>query len=539
MKKIISILIVFISLQAMAQKPLAEVNRYEKLTTTERNLLSPELTNIWLIFNETNNQFEWYNGASWVALDTVLTKTQIDALGLDLDGIADSSTRKALTTVAQSISGEKSFTDKITTPSLRVNGEITPSSAHLQVNGFQRTGNIYLHAGGNTPNNDRTSDYLQNVDGEVNWVKDDNFNKIYHSGDFLIEDYKKKISIISRNITGVDFNENSEITGTGSNANTDYLVNSRRTTKYDSTSPIAGIFGTSTINLIDGTKYSSIGDSFATLGSSRIDNPNTLVGTMRSGYFEMRLLNGTVNNASILALELTGSDYSVPNPNMVIGDFAYISSNFSDIPETTGNSYYIKSLVALPSLFSGKIIAPSFEGDFKTPTGIASQFLKADGSVDSNSYYYAGNFGKTEIDALGVDAETLDNLSKTDLAQLGQVNTWTKQQETTRTLFSGLATISIDLDTNPKPSIYLTQDATVNNPTNIREGVTFVVAITQDGTGSRLITWGSKFKWGDDGVPTLSTLADKTDILTFESDGVNMYLTNIKKGFYNYYTNWY
>ena len=54
MKKIITILIVFISLQAMAQKPLAEVRRYEKLTTVERDLLSPELSNIWLIFNETN-----------------------------------------------------------------------------------------------------------------------------------------------------------------------------------------------------------------------------------------------------------------------------------------------------------------------------------------------------------------------------------------------------------------------------------------------------------------------------------------------------
>ena len=96
MKKIITILIVFISLQAMAQKPLAEVSRYEKLTTTERNLLSPELTNIWLIFNETNNQFEWYNGASWVALDTVLTKTQIEALGF-VDGAHTVDTNTQLT----------------------------------------------------------------------------------------------------------------------------------------------------------------------------------------------------------------------------------------------------------------------------------------------------------------------------------------------------------------------------------------------------------------------------------------------------------
>lgn len=49
---------------------------------------------------------------------------------------------------------------------------ITSSAAILQVNGFQRTGSVYLHSGGNTPNNTRGADYLWNSDvGDLMWQK--------------------------------------------------------------------------------------------------------------------------------------------------------------------------------------------------------------------------------------------------------------------------------------------------------------------------------------------------------------------------------
>lgn len=55
-------------------------------------------------------------------------------------------------------------------------GEITPSSAALQVNGFQRTGTIYLHEGA-TPKAD-VSRTLGNVAGELQWGD----SKIWHDG---------------------------------------------------------------------------------------------------------------------------------------------------------------------------------------------------------------------------------------------------------------------------------------------------------------------------------------------------------------------
>lgn len=43
----------------------------------------------------------------------------------------------------------------------------------------------------------------------------------------------------------------------------------------------------------------------------------------------------------------------------------------------------------------------------------------------------------------------------------------------------------------------------------------FDVKLTQDATGSRTVTWGSKFKFVGGTAPTLSTAAGKTDILRF------------------------
>jgi len=60
-----------------------------------------------------------------------------------------------------------------------------------------------------------------------------------------------------------------------------------------------------------------------------------------------------------------------------------------------------------------------------------------------------------------------------------------------------------------------------NNPATSTVGPTSGAAsqvsfkLTQDGTGSRLVTWGSKFKFVGGTAPTLSTGAGKTDIVRF------------------------
>ena len=64
------------------------------------------------------------------------------------------------------------WTGTLIGPQIHLNGQITSSSAALQVNGFMRTGAIYIHSGGSTPNTTRGNDYLRNSDiGNLEWVK--------------------------------------------------------------------------------------------------------------------------------------------------------------------------------------------------------------------------------------------------------------------------------------------------------------------------------------------------------------------------------
>ena len=61
------------------------------------------------------------------------------------------------------------------------------SGATIQVNGFQRTGNIYLHSGGNSPDTVRNSDYLGNIGGDLYWNTNGVGNgKVWTSVVFLV-----------------------------------------------------------------------------------------------------------------------------------------------------------------------------------------------------------------------------------------------------------------------------------------------------------------------------------------------------------------
>jgi hypothetical protein len=64
---------------------------------------------------------------------------------------------------------------------------------------------------------------------------------------------------------------------------------------------------------------------------------------------------------------------------------------------------------------------------------------------------------------------------------------------------------------------------TMAAPTNLKVG-TYVLHVIQDGTGSRTITtWNGVFKWPAAIAPTLTTTANRRDIISFVCDGTNLY----------------
>ena len=91
-----------------------------------------------------------------------------------------------------------------------------------------------------------------------------------------------------------------------------------------------------------------------------------------------------------------------------------------------------------------------------------------------------------------------------------------------QTLTDG-ATVTWDVSVGAMGVLTLGGNRYMAAPTNLRNGEAYALKVIQDATGSRTITWNAVFKWPGGTAPTLSTAAASVDILSFLSDGTNLY----------------
>lgn len=85
-----------------------------------------------------------------------------------------------------------------------------------------------------------------------------------------------------------------------------------------------------------------------------------------------------------------------------------------------------------------------------------------------------------------------------------------------------LANVSWDLDTAQVATLTLDGNLVLDNPANMNDGGQYILRILQDGTGSRLLTYGSVYKFPGGSDPTLSTGASERDKIGFDSNGTLM-----------------
>lgn len=78
------------------------------------------------------------------------------------------------------------------------------------------------------------------------------------------------------------------------------------------------------------------------------------------------------------------------------------------------------------------------------------------------------------------------------------------------------SSISLDWDAGINRSLTLAHNATLANPSNGQPGTWRVIRITQDGTGSRTLAFGSNYRFPNSTPPTLSTAAGAVDKLMIQ-----------------------
>jgi len=116
----------------------------------------------------------------------------------------------------------------------------------------------------------------------------------------------------------------------------------------------------------------------------------------------------------------------------------------------------------------------------------------------------------TGVTSLNGSTGAISNIATTNTAQ-----SFTAAQRGSVSALTDGATITPDFSAANNFSVTLGGNRTLANPSNITAGQSGVIVITQDGTGSRTLSFGSYWKFPAGTAPTLTTTASKTDTLVY------------------------
>ena len=175
---------------------------------------------------------------------------------------------------------------------------------------------------------------------------------------------------------------------------------------------------------------------------------------------------------------------------------------------------------------SGNPADDTFYGKESGNKGFFAFFSKVRGTI-LNGLTTGTNIAITATDTL---LTALQNLQAqiSDRARLTAINDFTTQQRFPLATLTDGAAINWNLNTQQVASVTLAGNRTLNAPTNIQAGGTYILIIKQDGTGNRTLTFNSIYKFPI--APVLSTAANAIDIFSFVSDGTSLF-GSVSKGF--------
>lgn len=112
-------------------------------------------------------------------------------------------------------------------------------------------------------------------------------------------------------------------------------------------------------------------------------------------------------------------------------------------------------------------------------------------------------------------------------------NDWGKQQYfgSVELLADSSDEVDWDLDNAQVAYLELTDDFTLNNPTNFKAGSTYILEVQQDGTGGHSLTFDTMFAWPLGFTPVVQQGVGETTMFTF----ICNYDQDVLFGNYNFY----
>ena len=297
----------------------------------------------------------------------------------------------------------------------------------------------------------------------------------------------------------------------------------------------------------DGDENLIIGnDSFSQLGSATA-NQNTIIGNNCSANASLQILMGY--NADVLN---GGQDVLIGVNTSMDGSafptFPTLSSHVGSAGTFVG--FYNQSLGYNQNINGednsalGNFNSITGNDNISIGNGLTMATTQTYGiGVDSSSFVdysfqVCWNDGTTQFDDIRLVSKASSVVGqksfinvKADIdidavggTQFTTGNVKVRKQLEQNNFDNGTLTTATTLDWNNGniQEFVLGNNITLNNPSNI-SGAVYYLKITQDATGSRLITWDTSWKWAGGTPPTLTTNPARIDVLMFVADGGSLY----------------
>ena len=163
---------------------------------------------------------------------------------------------------------------------------------------------------------------------------------------------------------------------------------------------------------------------------------------------------------------------------------------------------------------------------FPDATPTANQILKVNTvasstanmiwASDTDTSIYAANGSLTGARIVTMGSHNLSFASTTagQEVKFGQNVRIDGQSYTPLETISSTTSWTPDWDSGNVQTMELQGNTTINNPSNIEVGATYIIILKQDAEGSHTVTWGNAYNFPGATAPTLTTGANKADVIT-------------------------
>ncbi len=216
-----------------------------------------------------------------------------------------------------------------------------------------------------------------------------------------------------------------------------------------------------------------------------------------------QLLIGHTGNAPVAATLTQGTDLSITNGNGSISIGHAAVGNTPGSNSTTlsaGGTFTAINSVTVSA--QGHLTAQNTE-TYTLPSDTDTSIYAADGSLTgarivtmgSNNLTFASTTAGQEVKF--EQNVRIDGQSYTSLETISSTTSWTP-----------------DWDSGNVQTMELGGTTTINNPSNIEVGATYIIILKQDSEGTHTVSWGSQYKFPAGNPPTITTTANKADVIT-------------------------